>query len=311
MRISKSSFFISLLFLGLFIIGGGFLFSESASLGEDIFYSSFVDWKSDNLVIDVSHNMPVKKFPFPRAKAISLNAVETAISGIFLKVVMSVRADSYYSIGDLARRDRDVLDGLISLSLSGKIDSSYISDEMNVFHARYIFPLYGNGGIINIFYFPQNPYPVNEYLGFEPTRDFTGYVIYAKGRMMSHGKHGSYVVNPAIFIKIFDEDMNVVLEKEMCYSSYLKRWGMVAYTDSDNEDPYKERIGDFPLRIKAYGIFGKNSTDIVIPNEVARKILVSSKNIEKMREGRILLIINHDKMQEELGFQSVKNVKNK
>ncbi len=265
-----------------------------------ISFSSFVDWKADNLVIDVFYRMPVKKFPFPRAKAISLNDVETAISGIFLSVVMSVRADSYYYVDDLARKDRNVLNGLISLSLSGKIDSSYISSDMDVFHARYIFPLYGERGIINIFYLPENPYPVNNYLGFEPTRDFTGYVIYAKGEMPSHGKRGLYVVNPALFIRIFDEDMNTVLEKDMCYSSYIRKWGMVAYTDSTNEDLYRERIGDFPLRIKARGIFGKNSTDIIIPNEAARKILVSSKNIKTMREGKILLIINRDKISEKL-----------
>jgi len=275
------------------------LFSEDTS-SERISFSSFVDWEADNLVIDVSYKMPVKEFPFPRAKAIALNGVETAISGIFLRVVMSIRADSYYSVGDLARKDRDVLDGLISLSLSGKIDSSYISEDMDVFHARYIFPLYGQGGIVNVFYLPKNPYPVNNYLGFEPTRDFTGYVIYAKGEMPSHGKQGEYVVNPAIFIRIFDEDMNVVLEREMCYSSYVKKWGMVAYTDSTDEDPYRERIGDFPLRIKARGIFGKNSTDIIIPNEAARKILVSSKNIKTMREGRILLIIDRDRISEKL-----------
>ncbi len=267
---------------------------------KNVSYSSVLNWKEGRLVIDVSYKMPVKRYPFPRAKSISLNAVETAISGIFLNVVMFMRIDSYYTMNELVRRDREVLNGLIRHSLGGVIDSSYVSDGMSTFNARYIFPLYGDGGIIDVFYLPSSSYPVRKYLGFEPTRDFTGYVVYAKGKLPSHGKEREYRVNPAMFIRIFDEDMNVVLEKDMCNPEYIRKWGMVAYTDSTKEDSYRDRIGDFPLRIKARKIYGKNSTDIVIPSEYANKILVSDKNIEVLKECRILLIIDEDKMREPL-----------
>jgi hypothetical protein len=133
---------------------------------------------------------------------------------------------------------------------------------------------------------------VERRLGFVPSRNFTGLVIYAGGELPAHGKDIRQQVRPAVFPTLYDEDMNPVLSVEMCEPTYLRRWGMVAYAESEDDSLLLERIGAAPLRTVARGVFGINATDLLLPKEAVDRLLVREANRELLSQGRILIVID-------------------
>ena len=73
----------------------------------------------------------------------------------------------------------------------------------------------------------------------------------------------------------------------------LRALAEAQYEESEAREPgYTERIGLNPLRTMARGVFGKNSTDIIIPREVARQLLAVEENHRLLLEGRVLVVLN-------------------
>ncbi len=127
-------------------------------------------------------------------------------------------------------------------------------------------------------------------MGYVATREFSGVVIYAAEPLPSVGLSKDMSAAPALFPRIFDEDMNLVLDRTMCRPEALAEWGMVGYTDTIDENEILVRTGQHPLRIAARAVFGIYSTDLVISNEAANRILTLAANIELLKDGKILVI---------------------
>jgi hypothetical protein len=104
------------------------------------------------------------------------------------------------------------------------------------------------------------------------------------------GTNGVVQARPALFPRLFDENMSVILEKGMCAPEALAAWGMVGYATSLDDPVVLQRAGALPLRLVARGVFGDNSTDIVIPTEAALQLLTLQQNIELLREGKVVII---------------------
>ena len=95
---------------------------------------------------------------------------------------------------------------------------------------------------------------------------------------------------PALFPRIWDEQMNLVLEKGMCSIDALARWGMVGCVLRPDEDAATLRVGNFPLRLAARGVFGDTPTDIVIPTDGALQLLTLPENMDLLRQGKIAIV---------------------
>ena len=260
--------------------------------------TSFFDWKEGKLFVDINRKMPLEKYPFPRAKSVTASLTANIAPEIFLQAIMKLRIDSYYTMKEAAENDKSLLGPILEVSEEGRRIWEKVSDDFTTYDARYVFDFYGNKGIINVFDLQKNPFPIERYLGFVPTRDFSGFVIYARGFIRAHGKRKSERVNPAMFFKLLDEDMNIILEREMCYPNYLRKWGMAAYTDNEKEASLLKRIGAFPLKMMARGVFGKYATDIIVSRQSARQILALKENIETLKKCRVVIVIDSDKLNE-------------
>jgi hypothetical protein len=136
----------------------------------------------------------------------------------------------------------------------------------------------------------RKPFPVPRILGFVPTRNYSGIVIFAQGEYEQFGKLELGSLMPALFPKIYDEEMNLVLEKSMCDPDTLREWGMIAYSDDLDLKRYSYRVGSFPLTLMAKAIFGTNSTDIIIPSEAAAEILSLEENRRLLSQAKIVII---------------------
>lgn len=251
-----------------------------------------VDWQRGVLVMECSSELDPQISNLSRARFLAEQQIQLQLPTVFLDSLFPVTLNSFYSVGEYVKENTKAA---LSLGEAVQVNNktyTHLSTDLREVVVRYDFPFFGESGIILPLLTHTSSFPMERYLGYVPVRDFQGLVIYARGSYPSYGKEGEEKVKPALFFRIFDEELNLVLEREMCDPRSLKKWGMAAYSYSLDETPFLPRIGPNPLRTMARGVFGKNGTDIIIPNKTARQLLAEESNHRLLREGRILIIID-------------------
>jgi hypothetical protein len=277
----------------LFLLLAAALATALPALEPEVQAQAKMDWSQGALELDAS--LPVQGELSPDVRFVYERQVDQMLPSLFSQAVAQVTLDSHRSLGDRFRESPGLLQSLSDLALArGRKELSRLDQELKQVQVSYRFPFYGEGGLIGPLVLHSVPYPLPRLLGFVPTRAFSGLVIYAKGELPAHGKDESERLRPALFPRLYDEDMNLVLNEEMCDPAYLRQWGMVAYSYDQDEGPFLERIRVAPLRTVARGVFGIRATDIILSRETARQLLSSEENRSLLRQGRILVIIDQE-----------------
>jgi hypothetical protein len=262
---------------------------NGASQGKDFSVQTHVGWKDAVLEVSISRALNPAIPALPRAETDAEAAIEGAFTGLFFGAVSPIIADSSHTIGDFLSGNTGFYSWMLDLARNKSNDSLVPSEDFRKVTAAYHFPLFSDHGIATPL-FPKQDMPIRKRLGYVPTRVFSGLVIYAMEKVPAVGLAQEQAAVPALFPRIFDEDMNLVLDRSMCRPAALARWGMVGYADGIDEDAILKRAGQHPLRIAVRAVFGTNPTDLVISNEAAAEILTLAENIEILKECRILVI---------------------
>jgi len=251
-----------------------------------------MDWQEGALILEIAMAMEPRQFN-PGSRFEVEREIERLLPGLFMSAAVQIPFDSYRTIGDRVKEDRQLFRQLESTAAASctKRDSRVRADLQEIL-LSYRFPMYGEGGFANVFVTHNQAVPVRRKLGFVPTRNFSGLIIYARGELPAHGKDIRQKIQPAVFPSLYDEQMNLVLSVEMCDPESLKRWGMAAYTDSDDDSAFLQRVGAVPLRTVARGVFGINATDLLLPREAVDRLLARQANRQMLSEGRILIVVD-------------------
>jgi hypothetical protein len=274
----------------LLAVLGGPLWAQQAQ-EERISVSRQVDWQEGVLILEVAMAMEAREFG-PNSRFDAEREIERLLPGLFMSSIVEIPFDSYRTIGARLKEDQLLFQSLERTAVSSATKSySRVRRDLQEIQVQYRFPFYGEGGFVVPLILHNRPYPVEHKLGFFPSRNFTGLVIYARGELPAHGKDIRQPVQPALFPTLYDEQMNPVLTVRMCDPAYLKRWGMVAYSDSESSSALLERIGAAPLRTVARGVFGINATDLLLPDEAVDRLVVREANREMLSQGRVLIVI--------------------
>jgi hypothetical protein len=255
-----------------------------------------VDWQTGALVLDIRFALPTQGMQ-PDYRFQAERELQNLLPELFLQAAVGILYDSSRTVGDRIHESQDLYLSLCergSPTLARK-EYSRLSGDMRQLEVGYRFPFYGPQGLASVFILHTRPYPMPRRLGFVPTRTFSGLVIDARGELPAHGKDTRESLQPALFPKLYDEQMNLVLSPEMCEPDFLARWGMAAYTYQEDEAPFFERIRTTPLRTAARGVFGIHSTDVILPDEAVRRLLTRESNQAMLRQCRILIIVDQPK----------------
>ena len=248
-----------------------------------------IQWGNNSIIVDIE--MPLEKTEkvFPVAKSKAELAIEQNMPFIIKKTLESINIDSYTSLKDKSEELPELLN-FFSRQKIKKIFSRMSKDNM-ILEARYKIAIYPDivSFFVNHTQTSEIPYTMN----YTPTREFSGLVIFAKGKLPVHGEKKKEKLQPALFYRIYNDKMDLLFEKEMVNPEYLRKWGMGSYSSSINLKTQENRIGRSPLKIAAVGIFGKNYTDIIIAGEDANKLLYDNRNRKNFLEGRILIILDN------------------
>ncbi len=273
-----------------------FLLLEAAGLlpaqQEELTVTRSVDWETGTLILDLSLPIDIRDLQ-PDSRFQAERKLANLLPALFVESVIPIPFDSYRTIGERIKEDQRLFQALNDTALASveKRQASLARDLEEV-RVQYRFPFYGPGGLAGPLVAHSRASPLRRVIGFVPSRNFSGLVIYARGELPAHGKDIRQHVRPALFPKLYDGDMNLVLSVEMCDPAFLRKWGMAAYTYSEEESLFRERIGTAPLRAVARGVFGINATDIIVPTEAVRRLLSREANQALLQEGRILIIVD-------------------
>ncbi len=146
----------------------------------------------------------------------------------------------------------------------------------------------------------KTPYKSPRPLDTVPSRAYTGIIIDARGQLDVHGEFSTDEVKPCFFPKIWDENMNLIYERNMADPQTESKKGFIHYDWTENEANYTDRVGIDPLYISARKVFGRFRTDPVISVRDALKILCIPENAELLKQGKVVILLDKKNLIEEI-----------
>ena len=112
-------------------------------------------------------------------------------------------------------------------------------------------------------------------------------------------------LRPALFPGLYiyangRDELFPLAEAEHVEPEALRQWGMVGYTHRLDDAAIVARVGERPLRIMAYGAFGRHATDIVLRQRDAEQILATEHNRGLLAQGRVVVILSASELGDSL-----------
>jgi len=262
---------------------------DSAPPGEGQDVTSRVDWAAGRIVMEITRPLDPSTPSLVRAKADAETDLEQRLPGALSRTLGPLTVDSAHTFSDYFASDPELFSRMNDLALRAPRTDLFLSTDFSSLVARYAIPLFGDQGIGSPLY-PSKATAIRRRLGDITTRVYTGLLIFARGMLPTAGTSRMAAVRPALFPRIWDEQMNLVLDRTMCTPESLARWGMVGYSEAIDDPAADLRVGNLPLRLAARGVYGDKDTDVVISTDGARQLFALPENIALLREGRIVIV---------------------
>lgn len=112
--------------------------------------------------------------------------------------------------------------------------------------------------------------------------DITGIIIDAKGLK----------VRPALAPKVIDKDGGIVYGPGDYSREYAVTQGVVGYSKTIESAKIDPRVKGNPLVIKATGVSGQNSTDVIIGNEDIKRVGSANTSYDVLNDCRVIILLD-------------------
>lgn len=277
----RLSFFMSMLFLLPLVLAAGDTGEISWKLAEE--------WDRGVLTWHIALSLDEEASIHPSTRRILEREVETRFPGILIESLYPLLIDSNRNLGEAAAESPWLRSDLAALGQRAKVLSSRYHSDMCCWESVLSVQLYPD--MVELFLTHREAKPPRQRLSLEPVANYTGILIYVERELPIHGLHTRGSLKPALFPRILDEELETVVSASMVDPAVLSKEGMLLYLPLDRIGEAEKRVGTTPLRIAAGELYGRYSSDLVIPQEGAARILSNSHNINLIRAGRIAIIV--------------------
>lgn len=252
---------------------------------------SFIDWTKKEFSSAISFNIKNSGISFPSGRSIAHQEIQKNLPLLIKNPLLTLPLDSSSILGDLIVRQNISLEQIVKIIDDGYRSPSYFSSSLEELNLNHNIDIQDIARLLIMHNAPYMPITPIEKVA---SREYTGIVIDCRGSLPVHGEFSTDTAEPCIFPKIWDENMNLIYERNMVQPLFAKENGIVTYSYTENESEYKDIIGKTPLRISARKIFGVQRTDPVISNKDALKILSILENRRLLEEGRVVFLLDKD-----------------
>lgn len=251
--------------------------------------SSRVDWTSQEFSSQVLFNVEKANIPMPAGKSSALDRIALEMPKLIKDQLLSLAVDSSTNIGDLALNQDLTLEQIAHLIENGKRTPGFFSESSYLMKTNHTMNLRSLSSLLVKHHVPySNKTPIENV----PSRVFSGIIIDARGKLPVQGEFLSDEAVPCFFPKIWDEQMNLVYERNMMNPEKAKTDSIIAYAFSEDDANCIERAGKDPLRILARKVYGQTRTDPVISVKDALKILTIPENVKLLEQGKVVILLD-------------------
>lgn len=252
------------------------------------------NWETSFIDSKITLNLHKSGLYLPTDRNAAIRLIQQNRSSLLKNAYLSILVDSSHRVGNYLAEEKIGFTDINAVISNGKSTAPILSQALQTAIIYHQNPLQE---LANLFIKHHTPYTPSIFPLGTASKVYTGILIDARGKLPVHGEYSSEKLNPCLFPKIWNSNMNLVYEKNVVNPALAKKQSIVLYTGTLDESAYRDRIGTAPLRILARGLFGDNRTDPIISNEDAERILARKENIELLRQGKIVIVCDKDTLQ--------------
>ena len=245
------------------------------------------NWETAQVDSKITIDLNKSGLYLPTDRNAAIRLIQQNRSSLLKNAYLSILVDSSHRIGNYLAEEKISFTDINTVINNGKSTAPILSQELQTAIIYHQNPLQE---LANLFVKHNAPYTPSFFPFGTASKVYTGILIDARGQLPVHGEYSSEQLNPCLFPKIWNKNMNLIYEKNIVDPDQAKKHSIVLYTGTLDESEYRDRIGTEPLRIIARGVFGDNRTDPIISNEDAERILAKKENIELLRQGKIVIV---------------------
>ncbi|QMU99179.1 hypothetical protein F0310_01930 [Borrelia sp. A-FGy1] len=278
--------FISVLFKFFILFYSNISVIKNFNFGASI--NRIIDWNKKVVYFDISKTVDENKFGGVGLNSTSrlMLSINDFKDSLIRQSLFEMVIDSDNTFKDYFNSDPHLIlyfSGFDNILKRGYIKYSEDLKNITVRYELYLFP-----DFINLFLSHDKPYKAfYPLMNTSADQFYTGILIYAGDGYESSS--GLVRLRDSFFIKIYDENIKLYFDKRMVEPDALRRWGMLEYTD-DIFYKNRDRVGDYPLKLVAKGVYGKNRSDIILDECSINKLFSNKNNINLLREGKLVII---------------------
>ena len=255
--------------------------------------TSKVDWSKSTLTSDITLDTVKAGIPMPSGKAVSMNHIQMELPILIKDPLLSLYADDTRTLGDLVLEGNLTLDALTRIIDGSKKTPPYFMNASNSLKTTNTIDLHEIGSLLVKH---RTPYVQDKPIERISSRAYTGIVIDARGKIPVQGEHVKSEVYPCLFPKIWNEDMDLIYERNMVLPEIAKQKGIVDYLPGQGSNKKSERAGNDPLWITARKVYGVNRCDPVISKEDYLRITTVPANLELLKQGKVVILLDSDQL---------------
>jgi len=250
---------------------------------------SSVDWTKNDFYSSISLDVRKQNLNSPSGKNAAEALIKLKMPSLVKDPLLTLFVDNSNYLGDVVSGGSINLEQITEIIEDGKRNSPVFSADAKTLNTTNIIKITNLSAVLVRH---QYPYTAQEPLDSVPSRAYTGIIIDARGTVPVHGEYIESEVYPCFFPQIWDDNMNLIYERNMIDRNIASSRGIVRYDYSDDDRRYEDVTGTDPLYIKAYKVYGRNRTDPILRRRDALKILTVPENLELLKSGKVAILLD-------------------
>lgn len=260
--------------------------------------SSKVNWTKKTFSSDVRLDMNKAGFPMPSGKSSGVNRIKMELPVLIKDPLLSLYVDDLQSLNDLVLEGSLTLEQLTGIIENAKSTPAYFAKNGNFLMTSHTIQLQDLGSLLVKH---RRPYQLKTPIEHIASRSYSGIIIDARGKLPVFGEFTESSVSPGLFPKIWNEEMDLLYEKNMVDPQIAVKQGIVYYSSEEDFSFYKNRIGNDPLWINAKQVYGVNRIDPVISKDDYLRIACIEANRKLLEQGKVVILLNKEELEHAVG----------
>lgn len=253
--------------------------------------SSFVNWTKNTFASDVSLDVEKAGIPMPSGKSTSVRKIEMDLPILVKDPLLSLYVDNSRTLNDLVLDGSLTLENITRIIDNSKKTPSVFASGGSSLLTKHTIDLHH---ISSTFVKHSKPYTKPQPIERISSRAYSGIIIDARGSVAVQGEFSESRVYPCLFPKVWNEDMDLLYEKNMVLPEIAKAEGIVHYSCDELIEAYSDRVGKDPLWITAKKVYGINRCDPVISRDDYLRIASVKDNLDLLRKGKVVILLDKD-----------------